>query len=54
MFIENKCQLGGPSNAIEKGNNPGGTPHMKGAGMLVGNFELNPKGDRSGVAQAFF
>ena len=20
----------------------GGTPHMKGVGMLVGNFELNP------------
>ena len=20
----------------------GGTPHMKGAGMLVGNFELSP------------
>ena len=23
-------------------NPGGGTPHMKGAGMLVGNFELNP------------
>ena len=22
--------------------NPGGTPHMKGVGMLAGNFELNP------------
>ena len=22
--------------------NPGGTPHMKGVGLLVGNFELNP------------
>ena len=21
---------------------PEGTPHMKGVGMLVGNFELNP------------
>ena len=21
----------------------GGTPHMKGVGMLIGNFELNPK-----------
>jgi len=21
---------------------PGGTPHMKGVGMLVGKFELNP------------
>ena len=20
----------------------GGTPHMKGVGMLIGNFELNP------------
>ena len=25
---------------IEEG--PGGTPHMKGVRMLVGNFELNP------------
>ena len=23
-------------------SNPGGNPHMKGVGMLVGNFELNP------------
>ena len=23
-------------------NPGGGTPHMKGAGMLVGDFELNP------------
>ena len=22
--------------------NPGGDSHMKGVGMLVGNFELNP------------
>ena len=22
--------------------NPGGTPHMKGVGMLVGHFELKP------------
>ena len=21
---------------------PGGTPHMKGVAMLIGNFELNP------------
>ena len=28
----------------------GGTSHMKGVGMLVGNFELNDLG----VAQAFF
>ena len=28
----------------DKGRAPpgGGTPHMKGVGMLVGNFELNP------------
>ena len=36
---------------------PGGggwTPHMKGMGMLVGNFELTPKGDRSGRGRSFF
>ena len=34
---------------------PGGTPHMKGVEMLVGNFELNPsKGDRSGRGPNFF
>ena len=33
----------------------GGTPHMKGVGMLVGNFELNPRKETDlGVAQAFF
>ena len=26
---------------------------MKGAGRLVGNFELYPKGDNLGVAEAF-
>ena len=32
-----------------------GTPHMKGVGMLVGNFELHPlKETDPGVAQAFF
>ena len=35
-------------------NTGGGTRHMKGVGMLVGNFELTPKGDRSGGAQTFF
>ena len=29
---------------------PGGTPHMKGVGMLVGNS----KGDRSGRGPSFF
>ena len=29
--------------AVGGGGGPGrGTPHMKGVGMLVGNFELNP------------
>ena len=33
----------------------GGAPHMKGVGMLVGNFELNPlKGTDLRVAQALF
>ena len=27
---------------LKQGLKPGGTPHMKGVGMLVGNFELNP------------
>ena len=37
-------------------NIPGGeTPHMKGVGMLVGNFELNPlKETDLGVAQVLF
>ena len=32
----------------------GETPHERGVGMLVGNFELNPKGDRSGSGPSFF
>ena len=32
----------------------GETPHMKGVGMLVGNFELNPRGDLSGRGPIFF
>ena len=31
----------------------GGTPHMKGVWMQVGNFELTPKGDRSGHGPRF-
>ena len=31
----------------------GGTPHMKGVRMLVGNFELTPKGRRSGRGPSF-
>ena len=33
---------------------PGGGPHYERAGMLVGNFELNPKGDQSGRGPTFF
>ena len=34
---------------------PGGIPHMKGVGMLVGNFELNgPKGEQCGRGPSFF
>ena len=34
---------------------PGGTPHMKGVGMLDGNFELKTlKETNLGVAQPFF
>ena len=29
-------------------------PHMKGVGMLIRNFELNPKETDLGIAQAFF
>ena len=29
-------------NTVTRGNFPGGTPHMKGVGMIVGNFELDP------------
>ena len=32
----------------------GGTPHMKGVGMLVGNLNLTPKGDQSGRGPTFF
>ena len=33
----------------------GGTPHIKGVGMVVENFELNPQKETDlGVAQAFF
>ena len=31
----------------------GGNSHMEQTGMLVGNFELTPKGDHLGVANAF-
>ena len=33
---------------------PGGDSHMKGAGMLIGNFELNPNGDQHGHEPTFF
>ena len=31
----------------------GGDSHMEQTGMLVENFEFNPKGDHLGMAQAF-
>jgi len=34
-------------------NCPRGDSYMEQTGMLVGNFELTPKGDHLGVAQAF-
>ena len=37
---EQKRQKIPKNNLLEPGG--GGTPHMKGVGMLVGNFELNP------------
>ena len=27
--------------SVQEDTTPGGTPHIKGVGMLVGNFELN-------------
>ena len=41
-------------NDTPGGAGGGGTPHMKGVGMLVGNFEFNPKGERSGSGASFF
>ena len=32
----------------------GGTPHMKGVGMLVGNLNLTSKGDQSGRGPTSF
>ena len=32
----------------------GGDSAYEGVGMLVGNFELNPKGDRSVLGPSFF
>ena len=40
------CMMGGqvcaPYHKNVRKIFPGGTPYMKGVGMLVGNFELNP------------
>ena len=33
---------------------PGGDSHMKGAGMLVGNFELTPKGAQYGHGPTYY
>ena len=35
-FLTSQCRVTGDLW------NPGGTPHTKGVGMLVGKFELNP------------
>ena len=42
-----------PLNRGGVGGGAGATPHMKGVWMLVGNFELTPKGDRSGHGPRF-
>ena len=34
--------MGSFSTTLIENDPRGGTPHMKGVGMLVGNFELNP------------
>ena len=39
--------------ATDDSSSPGGDSHMEQTGMLVGKFELTPKGDYLGVAQAF-
>ena len=51
-YFAEKQLLGGNRELIQTGRlrycltpyplSPGGTPHMKAVGMLVGNFELNP------------
>ena len=35
-------QLDRKTQAVEAGGGGGGNSHMKGVGMLVGNFKLNP------------
>ena len=36
------CRVNHKSLLLKAPRGGGGTPHMKGVGMLVGNFELNP------------
>ena len=42
------------SRGWEGASSPGGNSHIKGAGMLVRNFKLNPKGDQSERGPTFF
>ena len=49
-----KSKPGNEKRKSEVSGTRGGTPHMKGVRMLVGNFELTPKGDRSGRGPSFF
>ena len=49
--FQSSCSV---SNDLGQWNSRGVTPHMKGVGMLVRNFELTPKGDRSGHGPSFF
>ena len=42
------------SDRLEMTEPGGGDSRKKGAGTLVGNFELNPTGDQSGRGSTFF
>ena len=53
MLVKIYLQLSHRAFSDDVMSTPGGDSHMKQTGMLVGNFEFNPKGDHLGVAQAF-
>ena len=42
MIIAKKSDVQETIRGYENPGGGGGTPHMKGVEMLVGNFELNP------------
>ena len=42
MGMSHFLYAGLPQMEPTRGGGGGGTPHMKGDGMVVGNFELNP------------